>query len=79
MINGSFQKDEEDIPISNTVVTQISGDNTSLTLNVCARAKSESDFEQITSTLQIIAGLNDSEFNILNNFPAWQQESDSEI
>ncbi|MGP1569935.1 MAG: hypothetical protein ACTTH0_03350 [Eubacteriales bacterium] len=79
MINGSFEKDENDITVSNTTLTQISTENDTLILNVCARAKNDSDFEQIASTLQIIAGLNDAEFNKLTSFPLWSANVESPI
>ncbi len=79
MINGVFERDAEETAISNTTLSTISTEADAITLNVCARAKDESSFEAITNTLQIIATLNDTQFEKTNAFPAWKSSTDSEI
>ncbi|QIB69360.1 aminoacyl-histidine dipeptidase [Aminipila butyrica] len=79
MINGIYQKSDEGNIVATSNIGTIRTDTGNLDVTICARSQTEEALAEISSTFEIICGLNDESYKITDQFPIWTAQEDSPL
>lgn len=79
MINGVYLKSDEGKTIATSNIGTISTTTGNLDVTICARSLKESTLQEISSTFEIICGLNDVSYKATSTSPLWNANEDSDL
>lgn len=79
MINGIYLKSDEGKILATSNIGTIKTTTGNLDVTICARSLKKDTLEEISSTFEIICGLNDVSYNETNHSPIWNENEESTL
>lgn len=79
MINGIYLKSDEGKIIATSNIGTIGTTSGNLDLTICARSLNEDTLKEMSSTFEIICGLNNVSYNVTNQTPIWNENTESPL
>lgn len=79
MINGVYSKSDEGDIIATSNIGTIRTNTGNLDVTICARSLNDSTLKEISSTFEVICGLNDVSYKVTNQFPIWSGNEESTL
>ncbi|WP_312091248.1 hypothetical protein [Aminipila sp.] len=79
MINGIYLKSDEGEIIATSNIGTIRTSTGNLDVTICARSLKEDILKEISSTFEVICGLNDVSYKITNQTPIWDENEESPL
>ena len=79
MINGIYLKSDEGNIVATSNIGTIRTSTGNLDVTICARSLNEDTLREISSTFEVICGLNDVSYKVTDQFPIWDENQDSPL